>query len=284
MLHIERTGLAERTIGEYSAQVRRFTTWLAAQANHNPVEAFTDPWSRDFALRDYRSHLLDRGLAASSVDAALAAASSFYSWIGLGPSTDVRRVSTRGNQFGEHLDAGQTQAVMRAAERRGRRDLAIIGTMAFAGLRLAEVGRLNIDDWWASDRKGQMVVHGKGAKVRKVDLGPHLRRVLTDWRHERAGMGLPGDNVALFVTTNGARVATRTIDYVVREVGKAAGIPSLHPHQLRHTFARAQVDSGIPLPDVQTKLGHSSLSTTQLYVQPSKEQLEASAGASEVNW
>lgn len=282
--HLERTGLAPETIRSYTGKTASFCSWLAAQSQHDPGETFTDPHSRDFAARDYRAHLLhERHLAPASVDAHLSAADSLFTWVGLGRST-VRRVhDTSGEDFGEHLTTAQARDVMRAAERRGPRDLALVGVMLLAGTRLAETVGVDVDDYWLSDRRGQLQVRGKGERVRTIQIGAQLREVLRGWESDRRGR--PGaDGPALFLAGSGARLSARTAHHVVAQVGLRAGVPGLHPHQLRHTCARQMLEAGVPAPDVQRILGHASLSTTQLYTKPTRESLAEAADAWRVEW
>lgn len=281
--HLERTGLAHATIRSYTGWVDKFTAWLDTEPGHEPVEAFTDPFGRDFAVRDWRAHLsLERRLAPGSVDVSLAALDAFYTWLGLGRA-QVRRVGAANSGFGEHLDEAQSKAVLRAAERRGPRDLALVGVMRFAGLRVAEVAALNVDDWWAQERSGEVQVRGKGGKARKVPLSADARRVLLGWEHARRAW--PGaDGPALFLARGGDRLSARSIGHAVKQVGVAAGVPDLHPHLLRHTFARRLVASGVPLPEVRAYLGHSSLSSTAIYTRPSREEFTAGVERGGESW
>jgi site-specific recombinase XerD len=272
--HLSRTGLAEGTIGKYSSKVKAFAAWLTEQPDHEAGETFTDPFSRDYACRDYRTYLLhERRQAPATIDLAFAALDGLFTWLGLGPST-VKRVgsaSTAVGGFGEHLDPTQTKTVMRAAERRGPRDLAIIGTLRFAGLRVAEVAALNTDDLWLTAGRGEVEVRGKGSKVRRIPLNASARATIRPWLAARRTN--PGaDGPAMWLTDAGERLAIRSIRHLVGEVGKAAGISELHPHLLRHSFARGLVDAGAPLPEIQMLLGHSSLNTTMIYARPSAAQ------------
>ena len=283
--HLAHTGLADATVRVYSHHVTRFAAWLAEQQHHKSVEVFTDPFSRDFATRDYRAHLShELSQAGASVDAALGAVDGLFSWVGLGRSTTRRVVTTRGNfQEGDYLDEAERRAVMRAAERRGPRDLAIVGLMRFAGLRIGEVPRVNVDDWWGTERAGQIEVRGKGGKHRKVPLSRDLRPLLHAWQAERRTW--PGaDSPAFFLSERGTRLATRTVNAMVARVAESSGVSRLHPHLLRHTFARCLIDAGVPLPEVQAYLGHARIDTTMLYTRPTAAQLSAGIERGSEQW
>lgn len=283
--HLARTGLSPATIRAYGSHTASFAHWLTEHAVHHPAaEAFTDPHSRDYACRDYRSHLMnERRLASGSIDAHLAALDGLYLWVGLGRST-IQRTASGPTGFGQHLDARQSKAVLRAAERRGIRDLALVATMRFAGLRVSEVAALNVDDVWITPARGAMEVRGKGAKMRTVPLSAECRKTLGQWLLARRTWPGAADTAALFVGERGTRLTDRAVRYMVSEVGQAAGVPDLHPHTLRHTCARRMLDGGAQVTEVQMVLGHASLATTMAYTRPSQEQYDAAVEAGTEEW
>lgn len=296
--HIERTGLAPTSVRAYTSQVARFAKWLDGDDRHDPVDAFTDPFSRDYAVRDYRAYLLDeRGLKASSIDAALAATDSFYVWLGLGKAQVTRTKQRNSEQFGEGLSDEQVKAVMRAAERRTRpdrrgnptdpfgvRDLAIMGLFLLAGPRLSELAGVKVNDWHAGERSGSIEFRGKGSKVRTVPLPSKLRPLMIEWRTERAQLGLPHDFAPFFVSRQGGALASRSIAHTVGVIGKEASVPELHPHMLRHTFAIKRLEAGDTVAEVQALLGHASIETTQIYTKPTAAQVSERADAWKVEW
>lgn len=281
--HIAQTGLALGTIDAYVGHVRRFVDWLHEQKHHRPIETFTDPHSRDFAMRDYKEHLLASGLTASYADSTRAAIDNYFGWVGLGPAEKVSRARAASSAgFGDGLEQDELRAVLRQAERRGPRDLAMVGAMAFGGLRIAEVAGLDRRDWWTSARDGGMKVRGKGSKVRELAIGAKLRELFNEWDREHparvADLAYP-----FFVTTKGTRLAVRSIRHTVYRVGEAAGV-DMHPHTLRHTCAKNLLENGRTLAEVQAILGHSSIQTTQGYLRPTAAKMSEAAGASEVDW
>lgn len=284
--HLSRTGLAVSTQTKYGSHLRRFAAWLDGHPDHAPAQVFTDPWSRDHVMRDWRSAALDAKLAAATIDLSFAALDGLWEWVGLGRTT-VKRVGgdvASLTRFGEHLDSRQDRAVLRAAERRGVRDLAIIALLRFAGLRVEEVHLLDATDVWVTAGKGAVEVRGKGSRIRQVPLNAAARKALRPWLAERRDYPTATSEPALFLTRAGTRVAVRSLRYMVREVGAAAGIPTLHPHQLRHTMARGLIDAGVALPEVQGYLGHKSISTTMIYTRPSVSQHDSAIEAGAVEW
>lgn len=282
---LHRSALSDETIRAYTTKTRSFAAWLDAHTEHDPAEVFTDPMSRDFALRDWRTHLLHRaGLSPGSVDSYLSAVNGLLAWVGVGSCT-VSRVQVDGTaQYAHRMTPEQFRALMRAAQRRGPRDLAIIALMRLNGLRIAEVHRTNVDDFAITARTGPLMVRGKGDKTRVVHMGKPMRDVLTAWVADRRTWPGAGDNPALFLAERGGRLAVRSLREVVYQVAKDAGIDSLTPHQLRHQFAHGFLDSGGLVTELQEVLGHASLATTAIYARPTEEEKAASTERATPGW
>jgi integrase/recombinase XerC len=158
----------------------------------------------------------------------------------------------------------------------GLRDRAILELLYGSGLRVSELCGLDLE---AIDLKGASArVLGKGNKERVVPLGSRSVEAVTRWLEVRPGMLHPRrktqDPRALFLTTFGARIYSRSVHKLVRTHGAAgAGRADLHPHALRHTCATHMLDGGADLRAIQELLGHASLSTTQRYAHVSMEHL-----------
>ncbi|HET9699646.1 MAG TPA: tyrosine-type recombinase/integrase, partial [Burkholderiales bacterium] len=132
-----------------------------------------------------------------------------------------------------------------------------------SGLRLAELTGLRPED--LDFREGTVRVTGKGAKTRVVPLGSHAARALEAWLAERATLARPGET-ALFLGRNGRRIGPRAVQQRLRACGLRRGLEAkVHPHMLRHSFASHVLQSSGDLRAVQEMLGHSSISTTQVY-------------------
>ena len=168
--------------------------------------------------------------------------------------------------------------MLRAAEARGEpRDRAVVALMALAGLRLAEVAGLDVDDVAVSARRGMVTVrHGKGDIGRSVPLGNEARSLIAAWLQVRPHVS----SQALIVGAGGSRLTPRGLDRVVRRIGAAAGL-TLSPHVLRHTFVTRLVRSGKDVVLVAELAGHRSLETTRRYALPTEadraEAIEAAA-------
>ena len=145
------------------------------------------------------------------------------------------------------------------------RDKAMFELFYSSGLRLAELVSLNAADAEGILREGEVTVTGKGAKTRIVPVGSKARQALEAWLGRRAALARP-DVPALFVGARGSRVGASSVRYALSRWGVRLGLPQhVHPHMLRHSFATHVLQSSGDLRAVQEMLGHSSISTTQVY-------------------
>lgn len=134
-----------------------------------------------------------------------------------------------------------------------------------SGIRVAELVGLNLED---IDVRNQYVrVMGKGSKERIVPIGEHaLARLDSYLRYHRPELLQGKQEDALFLNARGSRLTTRGVQYVLNECSSQLQIhKNISPHVFRHTFATHLLDNGADLRSIQELLGHSSLSTTQVY-------------------
>ncbi|MGH8676475.1 MAG: tyrosine recombinase XerC [Burkholderiales bacterium] len=145
------------------------------------------------------------------------------------------------------------------------RDQAMFELMYSSGLRLAELVALDADDGRLDLRERQVTVTGKGAKTRTVPVGAQAREALQRWLEARAQLASAKER-ALFVGARGRRIAPRVVNARLKALARRRGLRTpIHPHVLRHSFASHVLQSSQDLRAVQEMLGHSSISTTQVY-------------------
>jgi integrase/recombinase XerC len=151
------------------------------------------------------------------------------------------------------------------------RDKAIYELFYSSGLRLSELTGLAPGDVNFGD--ATVRVTGKGAKTRVVPVGSHALAALKKWLDKRELLVREGEQ-ALFVNRNGTRLTARAIQYRMKEWALKLGLAAnVHPHVLRHSFASHVLQSSGDLRAVQEMLGHSSISTTQVYTHLDFQQL-----------
>lgn len=159
----------------------------------------------------------------------------------------------------------------------GKRDQAILETLYATGIRVSELVGMSLHD--ADYRLGYVRVMGKGAKERIVPLGGLACQAIESYLHDaRPQLLKPGHSAetALFLNKFGSRLSDRSVRRLVdKYVEQAALDQPISPHTLRHSFATHMLDNGADLRSVQELLGHSSVSTTQLYTHVTRERLKA---------
>ena len=141
------------------------------------------------------------------------------------------------------------------------RDMAIVELMYSSGLRVSETANININDF--EENKTFLRVLGKGSKTRLVPMGRFAINAINNWLMEREK--ILNNTDALFLNSKGTRLTVRSIQLRLKKMAVKQGLPPIHPHMLRHSFATHMLESSGDLRTIQELLGHSSLSTTQIY-------------------
>ena len=141
------------------------------------------------------------------------------------------------------------------------RDICIIELIYACGLRVSETANININDFEESFQF--LRVLGKGSKVRLVPVGSFANKAIELWLEKRAN--IETNESALFINLRGKRISPRSIQNSIKKIAIAQGLPPVHPHMLRHSFATHLLESSGDLRSIQELLGHASLSTTQIY-------------------
>jgi integrase/recombinase XerC len=284
---------ADLTIAGYLADVRLFARWFE-QTND---ETFTPQSVTPTDVREYRQNLLNvKRQKASTINRKLAALTTFMVWareaghIEHDPLANVRFVeeAPRGPRY---LDKKEQYALQRAIEKDlqiaqarypkrwllRRRDASLVLLLLHTGLRVSEAIGLRMGDVQMSERKGQLTVNGKGTKQRTVPLNTEARQALQSWFEVRPEGASDQIWVNVAAETETAMTA-RSVQRILNRYGRAAGIESLTPHVLRHSFAKNLVDNEVGLEKVAALLGHSNLNTTRIYVTPNEQDLEKAVG------
>jgi integrase/recombinase XerC len=211
-----------------------------------------------------------RGIGGRSLRRNLSSVRAFYRYLnrnGLAPANPAVGLVTpkTPRRLPRALDVDQAGQLMNVPgdEPLALRDRALLELMYSCGLRLAETAALDAEDVdWS---EGTVTVLGKGRKARKVPVGRHAASALKAWLAIRAGIARAGET-ALFISSRGERISRRSIQQRLRQWAVRLGLPvHVHPHMLRHSFATHVLESSGDLRAVQELLGHSDISTTQVY-------------------
>ncbi len=263
--------LAELSRKTYISKVRQYLIWLAATETNGDPLGNAD--ARDWAVRDYRTHLLAVAKAKpATVNNALAAIDDFYIRRHLGP-TQAARADVPVSTAPRSLSQRGALRYLRAVETTpSPRDRAIALVAFYAGARIGEIVALDTDDVAVSARKANLRIYGKGAKVREVPVHRQLRSALTAWLDERHDW--PGAELtdALFLNQRGVRLSVKGAHNVITGIGETAGLDDhTTAHVLRHTFATTLVRGGTDLVIVAELLGHARIETTRGYTRPTAD-------------
>jgi integrase/recombinase XerD len=180
-------------------------------------------------------------------------------------------------RFVHTLSEAQVEALLEAPDvgtPLGLRERTMLELMYASGLRVSELVTLKIVELSLND--GVLRITGKGSKTRLVPFGEQARHWLERYMKEARGVILNGQvDDALFVTSRGGPMTRQMFWIVIKKHAARAGIDApLSPHTLRHAFATHLLNHGADLRVVQLLLGHSDISTTQIYTHVARERLK----------
>jgi site-specific recombinase XerD len=248
--------LSEGTRRAYRVDVDEFCAWLEGRGtalDDVDVRAFVEYASQLGAARPGRR---PSKLAPATISRKLSAVRAFLRHA-LGPARvpDARVAPRRGRRLPETTRSADLDKELAALEGEGPlalRNRALVELVYSAGLRSAEAVGLDLAD---VDFEQELVhVRGKGGKERVVPLGEEAAHWVSRYLHEARPALAAGAEDSLFLSVRGHRLDTSTLRRVAP-----------HPHRLRHAFATHLLEGGADLRTIQELLGHSSLSTTQIY-------------------
>lgn len=266
---LDRQPLAAKTRAAYRFQVRQYGSYLPQRPSKD--DPLYTPFTRDYAVRDYKTYLkVERQAKPTSVNLALAAIDHFHQFIG-NDRPRVQRESLPA-QAPRALKPEEQKAFLRAVERTPMvRDRAIAHLLFYTAIRLGECAALNLDAVHVSARKGIVIIRsGKGDAYREIPLNAEVREVLRLWLKERTKRFPQTSDPAVFLNPKGKRLSARAIDLAVRRIGADAHL-ELSAHVLRHTCLTNLVRRGNDLVLVAEIAGHKRLETTRRYSLPSAE-------------
>ncbi|MGE8391203.1 site-specific tyrosine recombinase XerD [Pseudomonas sp. BIGb0427] len=268
-------GLADNTRDSYRSDLALFNGWLTEQGVELPNAG------RELIL-DHLAWRLEQGYKPRSTARFLSGVRGFYRYllreklIGIDPTLQVE-MPQLGRPLPKSLSEADVEALLQApdlSEPIGQRDRAMLEVLYACGLRVTELVSLTLDQ--VNLRQGVLRVMGKGSKERLVPMGEEavvwIERYLRDGRNELLG-GRPSD--VLFPSLRGEQMTRQTFWHRIKHQALVAGIDkSLSPHTLRHAFATHLLNHGADLRVVQMLLGHSDLSTTQIYTHVARARLQ----------
>ena len=275
-LWLER-GLSDNTRDAYSRDVQGLNAWLLDQ---NRGDALT---ASESDVQAYLGARLSQGSSHRSISRLLSSLRSFYQYLvregdlSSDPTQHLDRPkpsrplpkSLSQSEVDQLLNAPDTSVTVE------HRDLAMLEVLYASGLRVSELVGLTLPQ--LSLNQGVVRVFGKGGKERLVPLGEAAIETVTDYLGStRQALLRDRQSDVLFPSNRGKVMTRQTFWYRIKIYAKRAGIdPNLSPHTLRHAFATHLINHGADLRVVQMLLGHSDLTTTQIYTHVARSRMQA---------
>ena len=267
-------GLSEHSLESYRRDIRQLAIWL--QGQHANLQQ-----CQRYQLLEFLADRHQKGVAARSVARQLSAVKSFYRWlkregrIEEDPALLIERPKT-GRPLPKTLTEADVEALLAAPDVStplGLRDRAMLELIYATGLRVTELVTLTQSQ--INPRQGLVRVIGKGDKERLVPLGEEALHWLARYLREARPLLLGDNQELLFPSRRGTCMTRQTFWHRIKQMAMVAGVEKkLSPHTLRHAFATHLLNHGADLRVVQLLLGHSDLSTTQIYTHVAQQRLQ----------
>ena len=275
-LWLER-GLSDNTREAYSRDVQGLNTWLLDQSRGNALTA------SESDVQAYLGARLSQGSSHRSISRLLSSLRSFYQYlvregdVSSDPTQHLDRPKPS-RPLPKSLSESEVDQLLNAPDASlvvEHRDLAMLEVLYASGLRVSELVGLTLPQ--LSLNQGVVRVFGKGGKERLVPLGEAAIESVTDYLGAtRQALLKDRQSDVLFPSNRGKVMTRQTFWYRIKIYAKRAGIdPNLSPHTLRHAFATHLINHGADLRVVQMLLGHSDLTTTQIYTHVARSRMQA---------
>lgn len=267
--------VSENTFSSYMRDIRQLKEYLER------VHALTLSEATEQILLQYVEHLKADGKSVSTVSRAIASIKSLYKfldgegYLDINPSVSLMAEKCE-HKVPQILTCSEVELLLEQPQRvdlKGYRDKAMLEVLYATGIRVSELIALDISDVNLS--AGLLRCRGKN-KERFIPLYPAAVKALSEYiNFIRDQMIATPDESALFVNVNGGRMSRQGFWKLIKAYQHKAGIEKeITPHTLRHSFAAHLLENGADLHSIQEMLGHSDISTTQLYSQVIKYQLK----------
>ena len=268
-------GLSDNTLSSYRRDLEALAVWLRVKRSN--FIALTPP-----ELQGYLADRFAAGIGARSTARFLSCIRGFYKFLVRervlenNPATFIENPKL-GRPLPKSLTQQDVESLLQAPqgdEAVVLRDRAMLELLYASGLRVSELTGLQVAE--VNLRQGVVRVFGKGSKERLVPMGAVAQQVLEEYMRAARPVLLGGKSSnVLFPSTRAQQMTRQTFWHRIKYWAKVAGITKpLSPHTLRHAFATHLLNHGADIRSVQMLLGHSDISTTQIYTHIAKERLK----------
>ena len=267
---------SSNTISSYMRDIRQFSEWLKSQCRADVVDA------TQVNISDYLSHLEKDGRSGATVSRNLASLKNFYAYVvstGFLESTPVSdiRVDRGEKKLPQILTGREIEHLLAqpaCVDAKGYRDKAMLEVMYATGIRVTELIDLDVED--VNLELGTIKCSG-AKKSRSIPLYPAALKALSAYMADiRRTMIIDPNEKALFVNVNGVRMSRQGFWKILKHYQASAHIEKeITPHTLRHSFAVHLLENGADIGSVQELMGHSDISSTQMYTHMINQKLKA---------
>jgi integrase/recombinase XerC len=269
--------LSPETIRSYASDLRQFREFIEERFGFEDVGDVERPHIRSFV-----SHLHERGYGSRTVARKLSCLKSLFKYlerrghVKKNPAEGIKSPRLE-RRLPAILSFDEAKDLMTAPKGSGilsLRNRAMLELLYGAGLRASELCSLDMAD---IDMYAEVIkVKGKGRKERLLPVGRKAKAILGNYLRRRKELLKAQDVEAVFLSKLGTRLTTRSLQRIVRRsILTVSATSGTNPHVLRHTFATHMLEMGADLKAIQDLLGHSSLSTTQIYSHVTRERLKS---------
>ncbi len=263
------------TVASYLRDIRQFSEWL----RHEGVDVVD---ATQLNISDYLIHLQEEGRSAATISRGLASLKNFYSYVvstGFLAQTPVVNIHIdRGEKKLPQVLTGREIELLLAqpvcVDPKGIRDKAMLEVMYATGIRVTELIQLDIDD---VNLELRTIKCAGSRKSRSIPLYPAALKALTAYMVDvRRGMLADPNDRALFVNISGVRMSRQGFWKILKHYQATAKIDKeITPHTLRHSFAVHLLENGADIGSLQELMGHSDISSTQLYTHMIDQKLKS---------
>ena len=267
---------SRNTIDSYMRDVRQFAQWLRDEKQLDVIDATQQN------IAAYLSYLEDEGRTGATISRSLASLKNFYAYVvssGFLETTPVTDIKVnRGEKKLPQILTGREIELLLAqpacVDAKGFRDKAMLEVMYATGIRVSELINLNIDD---VNLEQGVIKCVDAKKTRVIPLYPAALKALSAYiKDVRASMIASPTEEALFVNVNGIRMSRQGFWKILKHYQAAARIEKeITPHTLRHSFAVHLLENGADISSLQELMGHSDVSSTQMYTQLINQKLQS---------
>ena len=255
-------GLSANTIKSYQRDLIKFSHFSEA-ANIDSFDMFTEE-----ICSSWIADLFQQNVSARSIQRHISSAKGFFEYaqkntLITGSPFELINSPKSPNYLPNVLSPEDVEQLLNFKPKniQETRDMAIVELIYSSGLRVSEAVNVDLNDF--EESRNFLRVLGKGSKTRLVPVGRFAQSAIDKWIEERKKISTIDQ--ALFVNLRGGRITTRSIQERIKTLALMQGLPPVNPHMLRHSFATHLLESSGDLRSIQELLGHSSLSTTQIY-------------------